>query len=68
MRKLRILQTVIIFIGADISKDDGVYSRHIVKLEKGIYHVSFKVMGENGNVWTKEENLDINDAHGRKYT
>ena len=63
-QQLRILFSC--FQGADISKDDGVYSRHVVKLEKGTYHVSFKVIGENGKVWTKEENLDINTTHNRK--
>ena len=56
------------FLGADISKDDGIYSRYVIKLEKGIHHVTFKVIGENGKVWSKEESLDINDLHGREYS
>lgn len=37
------------FTGADVFKDDGVYSRYFVKLKRGKYNLKVRV--ENGEVY-----------------
>ena len=57
-----------LFIGADITKMDGIYSRHFCGISKeGAHHVTFTVTDTDGDTWVIERTYNATAVSGMMY-
>ncbi|XP_052781793.1 LOW QUALITY PROTEIN: calcium-activated chloride channel regulator 1-like [Mya arenaria] len=51
--------------GADVNKNDGVYSRYFTKISTGgVYHFTFKIKGYGEDVYQREQTYSVDNFDG----